>query len=113
MLPGGSRVPVTLTIKQVPERLAQKLRTRAAANHRSLQGELMVILLQTISDPPAATEPEPPPYQVKRQPKKAPAHGRRMTLSELWERSQRLGPPSRSESAAIVREARDERHRRR
>lgn len=45
-----------LSIKQVPERLAEKLRQRAARNHRSLQGELMSILIQTLEsdDMPAA-----------------------------------------------------------
>jgi plasmid stability protein len=37
-------MPVTLSIKNVPDRIAQQLRKRAAANHRSLQGELMAIL---------------------------------------------------------------------
>lgn len=32
---------VTLTIKQVPDELAARLRALAARNHRSLQGELM------------------------------------------------------------------------
>lgn len=36
----------TLTIKDVPEPLAQQLRQRAARNHRSLQGELMSIIEQ-------------------------------------------------------------------
>ena len=35
---------VTLSIKNVPDELAQRLRERAARNHRSLQGELMAIL---------------------------------------------------------------------
>jgi antitoxin FitA len=35
---------VTLSIKNVPDELAQRLRERAARNHRSLQGELMLIL---------------------------------------------------------------------
>ncbi|MDO5626671.1 MAG: hypothetical protein Q4G71_18525 [Pseudomonadota bacterium] len=35
---------VTLTIKHVPDALADKLRALAARNHRSLQGELMVML---------------------------------------------------------------------
>ena len=35
---------VTLSIKNVPEELAQRLKDRAARNHRSLQGELMAIL---------------------------------------------------------------------
>lgn len=33
-----------LSIKSVPEALAETLRQRAARNHRSLQGELMAIL---------------------------------------------------------------------
>ncbi|MBI3524587.1 MAG: Arc family DNA-binding protein [Betaproteobacteria bacterium] len=33
-----------LSIKDVPETLAEKLRQRAARNHRSLQGELMALL---------------------------------------------------------------------
>ena len=104
-------MPVTLTIKQVPERLAKKLRAQAAANHRSLQGELMSILHDAAGEPPTASEPEPT-YQVKRPSREAPTHGRRLTLSELWERSKKLGSPSPSESAAIVRRLRDERHRR-
>lgn len=35
---------VTLSVKNVPSELAQRLRERAARNHRSLQGELMAIL---------------------------------------------------------------------
>ena len=37
-------MPVTLSIKNVPDALASRLRKRAAANHRSLQGELLAIL---------------------------------------------------------------------
>lgn len=33
-----------LSIKDVPEELAEALRRRAARNHRSLQGELMAII---------------------------------------------------------------------
>ena len=35
---------VNLSVKNVPDGLADRLRARAAANHRSLQGELMAIL---------------------------------------------------------------------
>ena len=63
----------------------------------------------------AAREPEAAPYVVKR--KRAaktaasvPAHGKRLTLSELWERSRRLGPRPKSESTAIIRALRNERH---
>ena len=106
-------MPVTLTIKQVPERLAQKLRARAEDNHRSMQRELMLILQGALAEPLKVAEQDPPSYKVKRQGKtRAPVHGRRLTLSELWERSRRLGPKSHSESTAIVRGLRDERHRR-
>ena len=37
-------MPVTLTIKNVPDKLAEQLRALAAAHHRSLQGELMAIV---------------------------------------------------------------------
>ena len=36
----------TLTIRNVPDALARKLKTRAERNHRSLQGEVMAILVQ-------------------------------------------------------------------
>lgn len=111
-------MPVTLTIKQVPDRVAQKLRSRAAASHRSLQGELMAILEEAVlQSATAAREPEAAPYVVKRKRAakaaasgRVAAHGKRLTLSELWERSRRLGPRSKSESAAIIRALRDERY---
>jgi len=37
-------MPVNLSIKNVPDELAQRLRERAARNHRSLQAELMALL---------------------------------------------------------------------
>jgi plasmid stability protein len=104
-------MPVTLTIKHVPDDLAEKLRRRAASRHRSLQGELMVILGEAVASTASATEPESA-YSVKRPRKEPRAHGRRLSLAELWERSRRLGSKSPSESAAIVRALRDERHRR-
>ena len=41
-----------LSIKDVPEEVAEALRQRAARNHRSLQGELMAIIHQAVQ--PAA-----------------------------------------------------------
>lgn len=46
---------INLSIKDVPEDLAQRLRERAARNHRSLQGELMAIVEQAAG--PAVTAP--------------------------------------------------------
>ena len=45
---------VNLSIKDVPEALAQSLRERAARNHRSLQGELMSIIEQAARAAPMA-----------------------------------------------------------
>ena len=42
---------VNLSVKNVSETLAAKLRERAERNHRSLQGELMAILEAATSDP--------------------------------------------------------------
>lgn len=39
-----------LSIKDVPEAWAEALRQRAARNHRSLQGELMVILERAVAE---------------------------------------------------------------
>ncbi|HEV2009226.1 MAG TPA: Arc family DNA-binding protein [Burkholderiales bacterium] len=110
---------VTVTIKQVPDRIADKLRARAAASHRSLQGELMAILEESVLESaPPARQSEPPAYFAKSAAKRAapsaPGKGRtrgtRLTLDELWQRARRLGPQSKRESAAIVRVLRDERY---
>lgn len=43
-------MPVNLSIKNVPDRLAEALRLRAAASHRSMQGELMAILERALDE---------------------------------------------------------------
>ncbi len=45
---------VNLSIKEVPDALALRLRARAERHHRSLQGELMAIIEQAVADEPAA-----------------------------------------------------------
>lgn len=42
-------MPVNLSIKNVPDDLAERLRKRAALGHRSLQGELMAILEEAVA----------------------------------------------------------------
>lgn len=44
----------SLSIKDVPESIAQKLRARAARNHRSLQGELMALISAAVEEPATA-----------------------------------------------------------
>ncbi len=50
---------VNLSIKNVPESLAEKLRQRAEANHRSLQGELMAMLHEALPQPGAGQTRRP------------------------------------------------------
>ena len=47
-------MPVNLSIKNVPDAMAAKLRQRAERNHRSLQGELMAILETAATEPNVA-----------------------------------------------------------
>jgi plasmid stability protein len=46
-----------LSIKDVPESVAEALRQRAARNHRSLQGELMVIIERAANDSAETAQP--------------------------------------------------------
>lgn len=78
-------MPVTLSVKNVPNDVARRLKARAARNHRSLQGELLSILEEAA--------------QVT-------------TVTELVALARRLGLKGASgESAAMVREDRDGRGR--
>ncbi|MEJ8835565.1 FitA-like ribbon-helix-helix domain-containing protein [Ramlibacter sp. AN1133] len=56
-----------LSIKDVPEELAQALRERAARNHRSLQGELMAIIHQAVqAGGVAGPTPNATPFEGRR-----------------------------------------------
>jgi len=75
---------VTLSIKNVPDDLAQRLRKRAEVHHRSLQGELMAIIEAAVVGQPVRS------------------------LRELGEFAVQLGLRGASgESARMVREDRD------
>lgn len=52
-----------LSVKDVPEDIAERLRRRAARNHRSLQGELMAIIEQAARDVDDAPRSAHPPAQ--------------------------------------------------
>jgi plasmid stability protein len=76
---------LSLSIKNVPSPMVRALRTRAAANHRSLQGELMSILEEAV---------RPKTFDAK----------------AVRARARALGLSSGvNESTAIVRELRDSR----
>ena len=121
MLARSDAMTQTLTIRNVPDALARKLKMRAERNHRSLQGEVMAILVQASS---ASTAEQPAaPYQASttegavtlaapgetRKPATGAA-GKKLAIHEIWERGKRLGLSGPNESARIVRKLRDERY---
>lgn len=78
-------MPVNLSIKNVPDELAERLRQRAEAAHRSMQGELMAILEEAF---------------VPRAP---------LTLQEVLDRVKRLDLETPREAASDLRGERDDR----
>jgi len=78
-------MPVNFSIKNVPDEIAEALRDRAARNHRSLQGELMAILEETVGQT------------------------RTLTPREVLEEVRRLGVKTPSDSVDILRRLRDSR----
>ena len=78
-------MPVNLSIKNVPDDLAERLRERAKRAHRSLQGELMVILEEAVSD------------------------RQTMSLAEVLAAVRQLGLTTGSDAQEAVRTARDAR----
>ena len=76
---------VNLSIKAVPDSLVEKLRKRAEKNHRSLQGELMTILEQSLESPQA------------------------LSADEAIKRLRQVGLKTRSESTLVIREDRNRR----
>lgn len=51
-------MPINISIKNVPDELAERLRRRAADAHRSLQGELLAILEEAVKKPAVLTPQE-------------------------------------------------------
>lgn len=78
-------MPVNLSIKNVPDDLAERLRQRAAAGHRSLQGELLAILEAAV------------------------AGERRITIQEARRWVQELGLRTPDEAREMIRADRDAR----
>ncbi len=111
---------VTLTIKKVPVALARELRRRATAHHRSLQGELLLLLEAAAAEPVLAVREPAAPFKVTKASnatKRRTTPEGRLTLTEVWERSRRItagaSPVPSGESADIVRRDRDARETRR
>lgn len=72
-------MPVNLSIKEVPDALAARLRSRARRNNRSLQRELMTIIEAAAAEPVTtmltANAPAAPAYGVAPLPSAAQAAG--------------------------------------
>jgi plasmid stability protein len=79
------RMPVNLSIKNVPDHVAEEVRKRAAKHHRSLQGELISILEETV------------------------AQEKRMTPAGFLKELRALSLKTPSESLKIIRRDRDAR----
>lgn len=77
-------MPVTLSVKRVPDRVVAQLRERARRHHRSLQGELLVILEEAVG-------------------------AEKVTVSELGRRVGDMGLRTGPEAEAVIRELRDAR----
>ena len=91
-------MPVNLSVKNVPDDLAERLRRRAAANRRSLQRELLSIL-------EAAAGPSGAPRAV------GGPDGPRdtITIEQLAEITDKLFPHGTPSSVDFIRRMRDRR----
>jgi plasmid stability protein len=47
---------VTITVKNIPKEIYERIKVRAVANHRSINGEILSILEQAVSLPPIDVE---------------------------------------------------------
>ena len=77
---------VNLSIKGVPEEVAQKLRERAERHHRSLQGELMAIISE------AASQQAQPAAPARRGGIDAGTRVGWRTAEDIWAEMQRRFP---------------------
>jgi plasmid stability protein len=79
---------INLSIKNVPDHLAEQLRKRATRHHRSLQGELMAILEENLGNRRYLTPPELL-SKIRASGLKTPEEGARFIRRERNERSRR------------------------
>ena len=107
-------MPVSLSIKGVPDDLAAGLRARALANHRSLQRELMAIIEVAAANPTAyhgrdatrATSMEPHGEARRKASEMRSIEQVVDELRALFPRARSRGPSS----TQIIREMRDGRY---
>jgi plasmid stability protein len=73
----------SLSIKNVPDRVVQRLRARAERNRRSLQGELLDLVERAVDDVPV------------------------ISARDIYDRTRTLNLPAGESSADITRQLRD------
>ena len=76
-------MPASLSIKNVPDRVVQRLRARAERNRRSLQGELLDLIERAVDDVPA------------------------ISARDVYDRIRKLNLPAGESSTDIIRQLRD------
>ena len=76
-------MPASLSIKNVPDAVVERLRARAARNRRSLQGELLNLIERAADELPT------------------------ISARDVYERIRKLKLPTGESSADIIREMRD------
>ncbi len=89
---------VNLSVKNVPDELAELLRRRAARNHRSLQKELLSILEAAVSRGPAPHTAATPA-----------ANDRTLTIEEVADLARKLFPHGTESSVDFIRQMRESR----
>jgi antitoxin FitA len=78
-------MPASLSIKNVPDEVVERLRARAVRNRRSLQGELLDLVERAADEVPT------------------------ISAREVFDRIRKLNLPAGESSADIIREMRDAR----
>jgi len=94
----------SLSIKNVPEEVIERLRERAERNHRSLQRELLALVCEAATERGSAQQPTPSP--------RTPVRTGTKSIREIYEehRASGLGPyPDAPVAVDIIRADRDSR----
>jgi len=104
-------MPVTLSIKNVPDNVARRLREQAERNHRSLQGELLSLVERAVEAPsfidlhlsrqPLIASQSESALQIRND-----RDGRRFTVEDLYDYVSSLGKGTPKEATAWIRQAR-------
>jgi len=108
---------LNLSIKNVPEALADKLKLRAEANHRSLQGELMAMIESSVraqdAEPNTSVSSAPRNTALAKRVSESKAQtNEKLTLRDIAERMRSRFPspvtmPAGMSAVELVRQMRD------